>query len=181
VLLRDRVANPRFRRLAAVGPLCIAAACATVGVWTTTACTTHQCDTGPPIVVQTDMSSIHVDGDQVVWESARLEGPWGEFLGNRRYLFPFPMRFCPTDALPYVSLDRDPQPRFILAAGQAAELSYLTPDGVTVSNLTCQPYFLRLVVHGTLLPGDCPAQTSSDSSIQDGNESEPQDGGVGGD
>jgi hypothetical protein len=155
----------------------IAAACATVGVSTTTACTTHQCDTGPPIVVQTDMSSIHVEGDQVVWESAPLAGPWGDFPGNRAYVFVFPMPFQPIDAVPFVSVERNPQPNcvpsttsscgFTVASGQLAELADLTNDRVTVSNATCQPYFLRVVVRGTLLSADGAAR-APDSSVQDG-------------
>jgi hypothetical protein len=172
------VESPRFRLLACAGRcISIAAACATVGASTTAACTTHQCDTGPNITVPTDMSSIHVDGDQVVWESAPLAGPWGDFLGQRIYVFPFPMPFQPTDVVPTVSIDRDPAENFTVAAGQLAELSHLTTDGVTVLNATCQEYFLRVVVRGTLLPAHGAAQ-ASDSSIDDGNQAQSQDGSV---
>jgi hypothetical protein len=100
------------------------------------------------------------------------------------------MPFQPIEVVPFVSVERNPQPNcipsttsscgFTVASGQLAEFSGLTNDGFTVSNATCQPYFLRVVVRGTLLPADGAAQ-ASDSSVPDGNQAQSQDGSVDGD
>jgi hypothetical protein len=135
---------------------------------TVSGCTTHQCDTtcvqyggtpaAPCVAGATDdqgnaltVGDVFRDGDDYVWESSPMTGPWLDYPGERTYVFywPPPMQgIVPYDIQAYVATDADAQAGgvgWINATGGLAEMSQVNGVGVTILNATCAEYFVRVV------------------------------------
>jgi hypothetical protein len=141
---------------------------------TTTACTTHQCDTD---FVNIDQSTGGFVGDlqplgpgTAMWESSAIDGTWIDFPGMRTYFFSLPQYFVPIGLpLPYVATapdanDPDAGPvTYVLASGQLAEFGGYVNGGFLVTNSTCAEYYLYVSVDGYYDPPPPPTPAADDA------------------
>jgi len=141
--------------MTALGVACAFAAPAV----TTTACTTHQCDT---LWVNIDQSTGGFVGDvqplgdgTFFWESSPISGTWIDYPGMRTYFFTLPAFFVPLQPpVAYVATDPNPDApdggvgSYVLASGQLAELGGFNQYGFNITNGTCAEYYLYVYVVG---------------------------------
>jgi hypothetical protein len=142
---------------------------------TTTACTTHQCDSD---FVNIDQTAGTLVGEldppvagYTTWESGPIDGDWIDFPPARTYFFEFPPGFTPTGPpLPYVGTGPDPTTpgdggqSYVLGGGQLAEFGPYVNGGFLVSNGTCAEYYLWLSVPGIYTPPPPPAADDAGAS-----------------
>jgi hypothetical protein len=139
----------------------------------------------------TNFGFAYFVGDSIVWESAPATAgdagataniSWLDYPGLRKYVLNWAsavnqqLRISTSDldaqyqvgtVVAYVStFQQDPVQNFVEASGQLAEITDLSPDHVTITNGSCERYYLRVVVQ--LLPiGNGGADAgSSDASSQ---------------
>jgi hypothetical protein len=158
----------------ALGVACLFAAPAV----TTTACTTHQCDSD---FVNTQPDAGGPSGDlqpygpgTVLWESAPFNDAWLPFPGERTYFFEFPAGFAALQP-PSAWVATDPNPiangnsgaTIVHGAGQLAEINDGIFGGFKITNSTCAGYFLYVSVVGTYNPPPAPAPAAEDAGAGD--------------
>jgi hypothetical protein len=148
----------------------IACAIAASGA-TTTACTTHQCDSD---FVNIDQAAGTFVGELeppvngvTTWVSGPFDGEWIDFPPERTYFFSLPQYFTPIGPpLPYVGTGADPTnpdsgQTYVLAGGQLAEFGAYVNGGFLVTNATCAEYYLWVSVPGSYEP---PAPAAADDA-----------------
>jgi hypothetical protein len=159
-------------------------------------CETHQCDTSV-VAMGGDAgpimgSTLQMIGDQMIWRSSPNEGPWLDFLGNRTFVFTYPEPFaCEVPAATvYLAGDpKKPNASFISGGAGLAPLMQNLPDegglyrGITITNSTCAPYGLQLVVTGTPVGAPCLVQIfdageGGSGQVAGEGGDEPSDAGV---
>jgi hypothetical protein len=157
----------RLRALGA-GGACVTAlgvACAFAApAVTTTACTTHQCDS---LWVNIDDNTGGFVGDvqplgdgTFFWESSPMNGTWIDYPGMRTYFFTLPGNFEPLQPpVAYVATGANPDSpdggdgsSYVLASGQLAEMGGYGQYGFNITNSTCAEYYLYVYVVGRFPP-----------------------------
>ena len=135
---------------------------------TTTACTTHQCDS---LWVNIDQSTGGFVGDvqplgdgTFFWESSPMTGTWIDYPGMRTYFFTLPAYFEPLQPpAAYVGTGANPNSpdggdgsSYVPASGQLAELGgynqFNNQYGFNITNATCAEYYLYVYVVGHFTP-----------------------------
>ena len=191
----------RVIALGSAGAIAVAVACATA-MPAATGCSTHQCDVScvdfgwvpppggpfPPCTVNPQpFGDWWRNGDEVVWESGPPQGPWLDFPGNRFYHIAFPPDFpaalagtFPDAWYAWVSVEQDaqdPTGSNVLAAGELAEFTAVSPTGFTVLNNTCAEYSLRIEVHAHVPPLPVPPDggDGTPDAVQDSALDSPTD------
>ena len=169
-----------------------AGACAVVASAVTTlpstGCNTHQCDVScvalggsPPADCSAygdggTVGHTHVEQGDWVWESNAEDEPWLDLSAQRKYVVTYPEPFaCPPDlSLTQIAADaNDPQNGWVAAGSGIVQFEGNVPDetglyrGVTVTNLTCARYGVRIVARGTPISSQ-PAWCNSGAAATDG-------------
>jgi len=130
-------------------------------------------------------SSFYYNGDEIVWQSSPLEGPWLDFPGQRTYEIILPDAFAQADPGTFdfsvlVSYD-NPQEldashaNFTPAAGQLVEFGNVIPTQVDASgkvvisalNATCVDLSVRIVVRAELTGSADAGAGSAESGADD--------------
>ena len=157
--------------MTALGVACLLAASSA----TTTACTTHACDSDYVNTIPDGGSSgdLQMIGPgTAMWESSPFEGTWLDFPGERTYFFEFPPYFNALQP-PETWVATDPNPyangnsgaTLVPAAGQLTEINDGINGGFKVTNATCAEYYLYVSVFGTYQPPPPPA--AGDAAVGD--------------
>jgi hypothetical protein len=146
--------------MTALGVACAFAAPAV----TTTACTTHQCDSNWTNIDQSTGGFVGelqpLGPGTAFWESSALDGTWIDFPGQQTYFFTLPAYFTPTQP-PIAFVSTGPNPNdpvdaggatYVLAGGQLAELGGFNQYGFNITNATCAEYYLYVSVTGDYNP-----------------------------
>jgi hypothetical protein len=106
--------------------------------------------------------TAYLSGREIVWESSGQDDAWLDYRGSRTFFLdwseavacqlgidPCTLQndYVVTDWEPYVSTyQQNSNQNSVLASGQLAELTCLSPSGMCITNGTCERYYLRVVV-----------------------------------
>ncbi|MEO8796353.1 MAG: hypothetical protein ABI551_00580 [Polyangiaceae bacterium] len=126
------------------------------------------------------------DKDQTVWETTPDNGPWLPFTPYRTWVFHPPFNGLPiTSIVTYISADANPNSagqNYTIAAGNQATVNAGNPNAIFISNATCAPFYIRVVM--TAYPGetaDAGPLDDSGSDDFDAGQDADLDAGDGGD
>ena len=106
-------------------------------------------------------------GGLMIWRSSPAEGPWLDFLGNRTFVFTYPVPFACAQpfAIPELAANiLDPGASAISGGAGLAPFSQTDPDddglyrSIAITNSTCGEYGLNLIVMGTPAGSPCDVQ-----------------------
>ncbi len=187
---------PAFRRLLAIAPAGVAlVAIAASGTTASTGCTTQQCAPGqtcfysqlgytgagqcypPGTPTQTFPADfLYRSGDELVWDTAPLEGPWTGYNGMETMTLFYPPAMTdalgpngfPTSVLVWVSSSSNSTQStpFVPAAGQLAETYYISSSAVQVFNATCANYAVRVEIRA-FAPQTSTSDAGADAATTD--------------
>jgi hypothetical protein len=168
-----------------VSAACLACVAAAWGVLESqSGCELQSCTIDAGTVPNTSMPGFQPTVHDGVWESAPINGTWLGFPGLTSYTIfptledggPFPGPY-----VPYALVSADPNPytngngsNFAPSAGNITEFAGVGPNGISVFNNTCSPFFLWLQLAQQNPPGapsapdasdDGPASAASDASL----------------